>query len=145
LPFEPDVSSGLGEVFNLRELGKGVVDIFEETFLELFVLFFEGNVSHLKLGVFLLVALDFLSELFFLSLLVSNSSSFFSDLLLGLGEVGLEHLDDFLVFVFFAQEFVDISFEACDFGVALLDFSLECLFGEGELSQVGGLVFVLKL
>jgi hypothetical protein len=84
LPFEPDVSSGLGEVFNLRQLGKGVVDIFEETFLELFVLFFEGNVSHLKFGVFLLVALDFFSELFFLRLLVSNSSSFFSDLLFGL-------------------------------------------------------------
>ena len=134
MPFEPDVSSGLGEVFNLRQLSKGVVDIFEETFLELFVLFFQGNVSHLKFGVFLLVALDFLSELFFLRLLASNSSSFFSDLLFGLGEVGLEHFDDFLVFIFFAQEFVDIGLEACDFCVALLEFSLERLFGEGELS-----------
>jgi len=134
LSLEPDVSSGLGEVFNLRQLGKGVVDIFEETFFELFVLFFEGNVSHLKFGVFLLVTLNFLSELFFLSLLVSNSSSFFSVLLLGLGEVSLEHFNDFLVFVFFTQEFINISLEASDFGVALLDFSFEGLFGEGELS-----------
>jgi hypothetical protein len=46
----------------------------------------------------------------------------------------LEHFDDFLIFIFFTQEFVDIGLEACDFGVALLDFFLEGLFGEGELS-----------
>jgi hypothetical protein len=143
LSLEPDAGSGLGEVFDLRQLRKGVVDIFEESFLELFILFFKGDVPHLKLGILLLVALDFLPELFFLSLLVSNGTRFFSDFLFGLGEVSLEHFDDFLIFVFVSEEFVDICLEASDLGIAFLHLSFECLFVKSQLSEVAGLALVL--
>jgi hypothetical protein len=143
LSLEPDAGSGLGEVLDLRQLSKGVVDIFEESFLELFILFFKRDVPHLKLGILLLVALDFLPELFFLSLLVSNGPGLFSDFLFGLGEVDMEHFDDCLIFVFVSEEFVDICLEASDLGIAFLQLSFECLFVKSQLSEVGGLGLVL--
>ena len=56
---------------------------------------------HLKFSVILLIALDLFSELLLFGLLVGNGACFFSDFLFGFGEIGLEHLDDFLIFIFF--------------------------------------------
>lgn len=89
--------------FDKGELGKGAGYVFDETFSELLGLLFQGCVLHFHFGDILLVFFYLFPEFLFLGFFFEDRFGFGIVLFFGFENIFLQHLNNFLVFVFISQ------------------------------------------
>lgn len=104
------------------------MQIVSESFFELFVFLSQGGKFHVEFGVVFFLFFQLLSQFFFSFFAISDGGIEASLFFFGFGDIGLQYFDDLLVSGFFADLFIKIVFELCDFGLVIADFFIECFF-----------------